>query len=442
MKILIVTPGFPPTRLGGVEIYSYNLAKEFSLRHQVVVFYPVQQPNLGAYSLKEKEQKEFKFNTVSINKPKNFRKFLDMRLLYQDDLIDFKFKRLLDRIRPDLIHFHHVYGLSAQLIPLSKRKGIPVVLTLHDFWFLCHQVQLLRGNGTLCPGPHPISLMCSDCYLQSTMASLTNLFKPIEAFINNRLIYFSLKQALRFIHGNEIFLQKRNEHLLDILKGTDLLISPSHFLKNKYVQYGVPKEKIIYSPIGIDTKAFHQFQKKENPSAVRFGFLGNVVFPKGVHVLIEAFNKIERKDAELKIYGSYNPQSLYLRHLRRMLRNSRVQFKGKFEDVKRPFSEIDLLIMPSIWYENCPQIIQEAFMTKTPVIASNIGGMAEFVEDKINGLLFEVGNAEDLYKKVIFIMENRGVIYSLRQNIKPVKSIETDARELEALYQSLIGGRI
>jgi len=114
-----------------------------------------------------------------------------------------------------------------------------------------------------------------------------------------------------------------------------------------------------------------------------------------------------------------------------------IKFMERSEDVKEPYSEIDVLV-PSVWYENCPLVLAEAQITKTPVIASNLGAIPEFVEDGRTGLLFELDDPEDLYEKIIQIIRNSKMIEKFKINIKSPKSIAEQSRELEQIYNSLI----
>jgi len=102
------------------------------------------------------------------------------------------------------------------------------------------------------------------------------------------------------------------------------------------------------------------------------------------------------------------------------------------------FKEIDILVLPSIWPENSPLVIQEAFATKTPVIASNIGGIPELIDDRVNGLLFKAGDSDALYTIIELIKNNTSILDELRKNISLPKDIKTNALEIENLYKSLL----
>ena len=96
------------------------------------------------------------------------------------------------------------------------------------------------------------------------------------------------------------------------------------------------------------------------------------------------------------------------------------------------------MVVPSLWYENAPLVIREAFAANIPVIATNLGGMAEVVAHEVNGLLFERGNADDLAIQLRRIVEEPGLLGQLYQRVPPVKTIEEESAELAAIYHALI----
>jgi glycosyltransferase involved in cell wall biosynthesis len=118
--------------------------------------------------------------------------------------------------------------------------------------------------------------------------------------------------------------------------------------------------------------------------------------------------------------------------------NPKITFMGPFEDVKDPYSNIDVLVVPSITYEGYGLVVQEAFGSKTPVIASDIGALNESVEHMKNGLLFEVGNSNDLARKMRMIFENPILLRQLESSVPRVKSAEQNAKEIEAVYEEVI----
>jgi glycosyltransferase involved in cell wall biosynthesis len=153
--------------------------------------------------------------------------------------------------------------------------------------------------------------------------------------------------------------------------------------------------------------------------------------------LVEAFNKVENENVELRIYGTYDPKSNYFKELQSMIRNDNIKFMGRYTDVREPYSEMDVLVVPSICYESYSLVVREAFICKIPVIASDIGALPEAVQNGETGLLFQAGNAIDLYEKMELIIHHPDLIEKFKTNIGPVKSIEQQAEEMEGIYLDL-----
>jgi glycosyltransferase involved in cell wall biosynthesis len=222
----------------------------------------------------------------------------------------------------------------------------------------------------------------------------------------------------------------------------DLLITPSHFHRSQFVRLGLEPDHIVVQPNGHRVELFRGFHRVPSDD-VRFCYLGSIIPSKGVHVLVEAFNGIEDERATLDIYGwapRYEGYPNYLHNLKAQA-GSRVRFHGKYEndDVAGILARADAMIIPSIWYENAPVTIHEAFLAGVPVVGSRLGAIPEFVHHEVNGLLFEPRDALDLRAQLQRLLVNPDLLRRLARNPGPVKSIEQQAAEVEPLYQGLIG---
>jgi len=437
MKILQVVHGFPPKQRAGTEIYTYYLSKELAKRHEVHVLYPTVE-NVRKISLNSFERGNLFIHEVEIpkNKIKIFLNLLFFENTYLNKKVEKIFIKLLKDIKPDIIHFQHLIDLSATLIDVAKEFGIPSVLTLHDYWFICPNIHLLKCDYTICKGPKPDK--CRECWVKRRVGNLSeSLVKfHIHKYLTRKLLEFIIKA----FNSRKKF-EKRNEYLKSLLLKVDKIITPSRFLREMFINYGIPEDKIIYSENGYNVKLFEEFRKREKTknNKIVFGFVGGTAKHKGITVLLEALEKINEKEKffEIYIYGSCDPNSIHFKRLKKL---SFVKIKGKYANVKEPFSEIDVLIFPSICYENCPLTLREAMITGTPVIASNIGGIPEIIKDGINGFLFDYNKPEKLKEKILIIATNLELLEKLRKNCKKsmVKSIDTQAKELEKLYRRLI----
>jgi len=194
MKILQVVHGFPPKQRAGTEIYTYYLSKELAKRHEVHVFYPtlenVKEPILVSFNREDLVLHELKF--PNNNKIRRFLSRLFFENTYINKEIENLFRILVTNIRPDVIHFEHLIGLSATLIEVVKEFNIPSVLTLHDYWFMCPNIQLLRHDYTVCNGPEPNK--CRECWIkkQSETISILRRYGVSQSLIR-RFLQFTLR---------------------------------------------------------------------------------------------------------------------------------------------------------------------------------------------------------------------------------------------------------
>ena len=411
MRILIVVHDFLDTNVAGSELYTYYLSSEIQNRHEVGLFYYRPQHRIVAEPVITEERYEnIPAYVVEIEA-----KGLVGRIPYEYSSITYDrlFLQVVERFKPDVVHFQHVLFYSMNFPHIVKGLGIPVIYTLHDYYLICPKFHMIRDDNTVCAGID--RMKCARC------CSVT----PWSRF-------FDIKSACKNLKIFWHILYKRPDCVKKLIDNVDLFISPSEFLRQMLIRHGIPKDKIITSANGMN---FDIVTRKVVPKAggkLVFGYIGSHTVVKGLPVLIEAFNGIP--DAELRIYGSGGEQLFGP-----LVQNDAIRFMGRVGDAEKQsaFEGMDTLIVPSIVYENAPLTINEAFMFKVPVITSNIGGMAENVADGMNGLHFKVGNAVDLRKKIRFLIDNPSELERLRSNIPEVKSIVTNALEIEDMYALL-----
>ena len=444
MKILHIVHGFPPHNTAGTEIYTYNLSKELLRGHEVSVFYRISELTKKEYELDC--DKSSGLNIFTVN---NTFRFCDsFEKFYRNDAITKQFIRVLDQIKPDIVHIQHLIFLSTTIIDEVKKRGIPIVYTLHDYWLICPQWHFLKKDLSVCDNNDTSG--CIDCldYQLSIKKLPKNIYLALRNVIPDLLVYFLKNIYLNLVKASanpQEMLEKieiRRAHIKELCSKVDLFIAPSQFLRKKFMEFGVPGDKIKLIPYGIKTESFREFRRKLSDK-VRFGFIGTILPAKGLDTLIKAFNRIKDVRAELKIYGRlfpYNGFEFYPRHIKKLVKNRNIKFMGGFDhkDIFDVFSEIDVLLFPSIWNENCPLTILEAFSTGTPVIASRIGGVPELVSDGLNGLLFNPEDDDELSKKIEYIINKPDVIDNFRYNIGRVKNIEDNAKEMEEIYSGMM----
>ncbi len=441
MKILQVVHSFPPFNMAGTEVYTYNLSRELAKRHKVFVFHRVNDRRRKEYELRNSHLDGLSIYTIN----NTFRRCDSFEMTYRNKAIDDAFGRVLDHVNPDVVHIQHLLFLSTALIDEIKKRNIPVIFTLNDYWLICQQGQFLKRGSGVCKN-HVYS-ECANCllYLLSIKKGVMGAYQFLREIMPNFLLQFIKKSYFyyakaTYLSQNEAInqIESRIRHIKQICEKVDLFIAPSEFLKNKFLAYGLPPGKIISSRYGLNKKPFTGF-KKIKAEKLRLGYIGTLLPAKGAHILIKAFNKIRNHNAELRIYGSpvsYKGFEYYPRYIRRLARNKNIRFMGGFDhkDISKVFSEIDVLIFPSIWEENCPLTILEGLSTGTPVIASEIGGIPELIIDNVNGMLFKAGDTDELKEKIQYVIDSPEIIIKLKDGMPEVKAIEDNAREMEELY--------
>jgi glycosyltransferase involved in cell wall biosynthesis len=230
-------------------------------------------------------------------------------------------------------------------------------------------------------------------------------------------------------------------------------------MRDVFIRHGLPPERFHLIRLGLDTRLWRESTasagtgtaRVNGPSAeLQIAYLGQLSPHKGVHLLVEAFRKLSRsslarRNVRLTIYGALGNQA-YVQRLRRLAEGEpRISFAGPYDNrrVAEVLSGVDACVVPSIWYENSPTVILEAQLSGTPVVAADLGGMAEMVRHDVDGLLFRPGDADDLAWQLQRILDEPDLLPRLRANAPPVLTVDEHMRQLMDVYKAVIkdGGR-
>lgn len=419
MRIAQVVHWFMPKHLAGVEVYTKFLSQEMQKRHEVQIY--CREDGFFDRRLHEIDQeyqglpiRRVHFNLLG--KQRNIaNRFLTQ---FRNPVIEESFARFLEEKQPDVVHIQHLFMLSTGIISVARSYGLPVVVTLHDYWFLCQAIQLLRPSLACCSGP-ALGLKCAGCTPLPMPYAFRFLLTPATA---------------------PLYLY-RTAYMRQQLEKANLVTSPSAFVRDRFAANGFPADRILITDYGTADHWLTEF-KRQPSERLRFGFIGSIMRHKGVHTLIKAFKQVDSDRAELHIFGDPGFAPDYYAEMKALAADDRIHFRGRFENdtVGRALSELDVVIVPSIWYENAPITIHEARLAGMPVIGSRIGGIPEFVEHEVSGLLFEAGDVADLHTQMQRIADEPELLDRLRQGVRPVKTMAENALEFEAIYERLIAG--
>lgn len=443
MKIALITHHFPPNYNAGAEQYAYRVAQ--GLRHRGFAVEVVCIESITDGSLTP---------TCTTD---TFKDLLVHRLHFDirqaPNRLEWSFrnpelghwaKSFLQRACLDLVHINSGYLLGGTVPEAAYELGLPTVLTLHDYWFLCPLHTLLRRDGRICEEPVPLA-RCVWCSL-----SEKRRYRLPDKRLNGRLgdTFFKLSQSetmakvMGVVPHLEIMAERRI-YLRQVLETIDLVISPSRFLIQKVEEYGFKPRQMVYLPFGLENTHLLSRQPGTPSEKLRIGYLGQFAPHKGVHLLLTAFQKlVKRPDScELVLHGRISDASPYEHELLKIAKNDpAITFAGPYpnSEVGRVLNNLDVIVVPSVWYENRPTVIVEALATGTPVVAARLGGIAELIEHNENGLLFEAGSVEGLVEQLQQLLDEPALLSQLRRGIQPMPTIREESAKLISLYESLL----
>ncbi|MEQ8764580.1 MAG: glycosyltransferase [Planctomycetota bacterium] len=448
MRILQVVHGFPPYDSAGTEVYTFNISRRLAREHEVFVFSRRSDHEKPDYEILE-EQREGLDITFLNNNDLDYSR---LETTYRSRRAEQIFADYLDRVKPDILHVQHLLGLSIGLISVAKRRGIPVVFTFPDFWFMCSLGQRLRSQKDLC---HEIDHdLCFRCVFHKP------IFFPRHRFAANfrhqqwkrkgsRLLQAPVSLAgavwntAREKRLHQAFTLREAVFRAELMQ-VDQFIAPSEFIRQEYIRHvGLPPEQILYSDYGMDLELLRRDSPPVPGGRIRFGYMGTLIPSKGVDVIIKAFNQLpDDVPAEVNIFGGPNRWTQdYFESLKAEATHPGIHFRGRYmnTEISKTLDQIDVLIVPSLWFENSPLTLHEAAAARIPVITSDIGGMKEFVDRHRNGRTFRVGDPEDLRLRLEELLTEPSLIQELGDKDIYIKNVAENAEELLEIYERLRG---
>jgi glycosyltransferase involved in cell wall biosynthesis len=425
-RVLYVLHNHPTLHPGGAEAYALELYEAMRASDR---FEPLLVARIGStvatkrsghpgtpFSLVDGDDHQY-FLFTETEQFDFFRHSLRDKTVYTKHLADF-----LRAYDPAIVHFQHTLFLGYDLISLvrSLAPRVPILYTLHEFLAICHHHgQLVRTvNDELCLRASP--RRCNECFPAIT---------PQEFFLRERFI---------------------RSHLAHV----DLFLAPSNFLLERYVDWGIPRERIRFEDYGrLPVERFEgpepDGSRPRSGSRTRIGFFGQISHFKGADLLLRAMQIVGEDEpaAHLWLHGAnleIQPQAFQDEFRGLLAETTRnVTFHGRFEhaDLPRLLADVDWVVVPSRWWENSPLVIQEAFLHGRPVICSDIGGMAEKVRDGVDGLHFRVGDPRSLAETLLRAIRTPELWDELSSGIPAVFGMEEHVANLGGIYEELLERR-
>ena len=412
MRILLGVHQFFPRHYTGTERYVLNLAKQLQrMGHYVKVL---------TYAFREEGAADSEHDAAVISREYAYEGVPVLALrhsIHPDDLtfvFDFfdddvyeECRKIFRREHFDIYHCAHPLRIGSSSIKAARDAGLKVVLMVTDYFLMCPQGIMLRADNTLCDGPDGGRNCLKYC----------------------------------FTAVNEDRMERRNSEANELLACCERLLSPSKFLIDAFNSIGfIKSDRFTLSRHGFDYSRRKIYAGKKIGETVTFGYIGTVQYHKGVHVMVEGFRKAGGRNIRLDVWGGCMHEVEYQKTVEKLAGGDpRIAFKGvyNFNDIESILQGIDVVIVPSIWYENAPLTILTSLAYGIPVITSDIGGMSEAIKDGHNGLTFNVGDSADLMNKIGIIVSDPHILETFSMNIHYPIRIEEETFNTEFIYKEL-----
>jgi len=420
MRILHVVHQYPPDYMGGTEQYTRSLAT-YQARHghTVAVFCP-SPVEPAAQPIGPADEDGVSVYRVPVG-PRDSQAifFSTFRL----PAVAQSFGRTLDQFQPGLVHVQHLMGLPASLDQYLKAARVPLVVTLHDYFYFCANALLLTNyDQTLCSGPRAW-INCGHCAIaragQQGLSWLSPVVAPLMAY--------------------------RQSVLWRILRSAAAIIAPTEFVAGVYQKMGLRSESLHVIAHGIDVPADGRSETEEHSrhAGLRIAFVGSLAYQKGAHVLVEAVNQLRGDDVRAVFFGDATAFPEYAANLSRRAQHPGIKFVGRLPraELWTALRTMDVLVMPSLSYESSSLAIQEAYAAGVPVVASDIGALRETTLAGGGGVLFPPGDVAALRDILQRFMDDPSSLHRLRAYIRPVRTLHDHAAEVEAVYRVVVSGR-
>lgn len=402
MRVAVVAHGLAPHRLGGVEVYTAELARELANRMDIeilVVEHSHARPS-GSECRGRVSGVPYRwlFTARRPEEDKNF--FLPE--------IQPAIERFLDDFKPDLVHIQHLYGAGLGVINALTARRIPLVWSFHDYWPICHQFNLLRPTGERCAGP-----TLDDC-----------------AACGSRSISDSEKLADRFFAG-----LRKEQIETSAMKAAGLLVGAEHIRRR------LAQESEVWSRIELEPypamlagSPRRSAAGRASGSAIRVGFVGTVTPHKGLGVLKAGLAGVPNVEVIIAGDGAV----AYLRALKDGFPNAEIVGPVARSCLPELFHRIDLLVVPSIWEEGYGIVCLDAFAMGVPIVASDIGGLRDSVQEGRGGLRFPPGDSKRLREIIVELAADGNRYRRLVAEIPEAMSMSEHAKHIEERYRKAL----
>ncbi len=406
VRIAVAVHGYPPAAMGGVERVAFEQAEALAQRgHDVRVFArDASGPGPDGATREESVGRvRVRWVDVEATARSPFSEY------YEGDFLDGAFRQFLDDVQPDVLHVQHLVTLSARLIDVARTADVPVVLSLHDAYYLCHRLFLVDADGERCPGPDG-GLRCVGCLSE---------------------------------HGVGEAVRDRFDAMARRLAKVDAVTAPSPSLRQRYeVELPFLRDRIeIVEPVLAWLPAVSSRDDRRDGEPLRVLFIGTLMAHKGLDVLVEAFERLPNGEFELTIRGeAVAGAEEWVAALRERTEGRAVRWGGAFlaSALDEVLARADVLVVASRSDESWSRVAREARAAGLAVVASKTGGPADWLRDGEDAILVESGSVGALAAALLRLRSDPDLRAALTAPATDLPTVADAAVRLENLFARVI----
>jgi glycosyltransferase involved in cell wall biosynthesis len=394
---------------GGGTTVPRVVAKELANRGwDVTVFHAATAPDPSGepYAIRETEQDGVRLVAVH-NRPHGLWDLGNPLRELDDPPIAQAFAALLDRVEPDVVHFHNLHNLGAALIDEAAARGLPSYFSTHNYWLICPRAYLLTGDGAICCGPGDHGGDCASCVgaphdrpgHQERLAGIRDRFsRGID-------VCLAVSDAMRATLAGQGYPRE----MLDV------------------VRQAVPAADETWELLGRDRKPGRTSDR------LTVAFFGSAYPHKGPQLLVEA---AQRTDAELRVLIHGEVPERFAQRLLAADARGVVELCGAFSPAGLPdlLADVDVAVMPSMWWDCAPLMAAECLAGRVPLVVPRLGGLGEAIRDGVDGQFFDALDAGDLARQLDRLAAEPGLLEGLQAGIEAPRPFVEYVDELEAYY--------
>jgi glycosyltransferase involved in cell wall biosynthesis len=397
VRLLVVSNGFPPRGQWGTEYYTHELVSGLVKRgHEVAVMHPERDGSKPRYTLERAEGSGGVRVFLLHNEGDRDKSFVES---YQDTKVDECFRSVLKEWKPDVVHFTYLlWGLSVRMPVVCLEEKVPTVVTLTDYSLACHRGQMFDWTMKRCFGPHPPEV-CARC------------IREPGRYDGSRMELAAKRTAVRSLAavggvGRVAMprdLEKREIAVRNAIRTVGHLITPTVVIGEAFHKLGVPLNRITRLCYGFDPSELEVARPEPDSKMIRFGFLGQFTPHKGLASLLKAVEILSCRlpesvePWEVLLYGraTGGRNREYAIDLFSKDRGPRVRVEKPFPPLEcgRILKTLNAVVVPSEWDENAPLTVLQARAAGVPIIACDVPGIREVLEDGVHGKLCPVGDS-------------------------------------------------